>query len=908
MEFPSASIPPLFPGIDSAVGRICHRSPASGSRREDFFHTLSRSSLFDSKERYRQETGNPRPVNPQQVYFMPNLQNDNDSRREKSTSGRRICNFNRFEGCVLAYSHRQALQEVPRFPHRKFQIQIPGDALRLEHCAKNVHQDMQANPSGASAQGHRSFSLFGRLANLGAIDPAMSGVFKDCDRDSSKTGFHYKFRKVETSSQSAIRLARDSLEHVSLHPVDSSRKSEGSEKRSQNFSQIQVLDQEATRKGDGEAPIRLISGSFRKSASKIHESPSSSLRSLPQEGLGEVVSQVPQNFDHEMASSRNSLSYSSPSSSSPFVGCLHGRVSGGLGCTFVKRTPASGDLVSDTPNMSHQHSGISCSIPSTKELTDSSTNTCSVTLRQFDSSKLPQQAGFSQVSPSELLGHQYSTIVAEPKVDSVGLSHSRSAQCDRGRPLQVEAPLFGVDVGFRNFSRDLSSDLSSASRPVCDKGEPPITCLCITGARQLSSGHGCLSCRLERLDGNIPVSPGSHDLKSSGSPRELQGEGSSHYAGLAKPSVVPSVNIQVSESFGSSSAIPVAEGRENPYLLLIKQHEHPSMLGFLKKVYADRFSVDTAEILVKAVRDSTANQYHSVWKSFCGFVKDKNPNCITVEFILEYLRFLFKEKKLAPHTVTCYKSALARPLNFAFGIDVSDTPFLDFTKAIFNLRPSKPVTPIRWSLDKVLSFALSPRFQSGASLKDQLAVSLFLVALATGSRSCELSALLRLDSNLISSGDGITLYPNPNFLAKNENPRSRRDPIFIPRLKEEDGGPHPLCPVVHIERFLLASASTKSVQLFVDPVSLGDLSVQKIRLWICKFIRWGDPGSFPLSHDLRKVSSTLAFLRSMSMEEICSVTGWASVRVFRKHYFKSISEVATKLVVVGSQVSPTNIN
>ena len=35
---------------------------------------------------------------------------------------------------------------------------------------------------------------------------------------------------------------------------------------------------------------------------------------------------------------------------------------------------------------------------------------------------------------------------------------------------------------------------------------------------------------------------------------------------------------------------------------------------------------------------------------------------------------------------------------------------------------------------------------------------------------------------------GVTLFPNPNFLAKNEAPNVRRAPLFISRLKGEGGG------------------------------------------------------------------------------------------------------------------------
>ena len=188
-------------------------------------------------------------------------------------------------------------------------------------------------------------------------------------------------------------------------------------------------------------------------------------------------------------------------------------------------------------------------------------------------------------------------------------------------------------------------------------------------------------------------------------------------------------------------------------------------------------------------------------------------------------------------------------------------------------------------------------------MEDSLSVSLFLLALATGNHISELNAFLRLDDFITFSLEGVTLYPNPNFLAKNECPSVRRDPIFISCLGGEEGRPHPLCPVDNLRRFLLLSRDTKSSKLFVHPKSLGDLSIAKLRWYLCRCIRWADPSSFPKAHDLRKIATSFAFFRNMSTSEICNLVGWQSVGVFKKHYLKQISEISSPVVVLGSKLS-----
>ena len=275
---------------------------------------------------------------------------------------------------------------------------------------------------------------------------------------------------------------------------------------------------------------------------------------------------------------------------------------------------------------------------------------------------------------------------------------------------------------------------------------------------------------------------------------------------------------------------------------------------------------------------------------------------VNTECVLKFFRFLFFDKNLAPATVSAYKSALVRPLRLAFGVDVTQAPFPDFLRALYNIRPSKPLKRFSWSLDKVLDLALSARFQSSPSVEDSLMLTVFLLALATGGRISEIHSLLRSEDNIVFGDGGVTLFLNPNFLAKNEHPGSRRGPIFISCLMGTDGAPHPLCPVSNLKKFLTLTSAAVSLKLFVKPIDLSDLSLLKLKFYLCKFIRLADPGSFPRVHDLRKVASSLAFLRNVDLGDICNLTGWSSIRVFRKHYLKEIRAVKSSLVTMGSAV------
>ena len=110
-----------------------------------------------------------------------------------------------------------------------------------------------------------------------------------------------------------------------------------------------------------------------------------------------------------------------------------------------------------------------------------------------------------------------------------------------------------------------------------------------------------------------------------------------------------------------------------------------------------------------------------------------------------------------------------------------------------------------------------------------------------------------------------------------------------------------------LELYLRKTSLTTSFKIFIHPVTLKDVSIQKLRLSMCKFIRLGDPSAFPRTHDLRKLASSFAFLKSMSSAQLCKLVGWASIKVFKRHYLKQIGEVSASFIALGSKVKGKNV-
>ena len=282
-----------------------------------------------------------------------------------------------------------------------------------------------------------------------------------------------------------------------------------------------------------------------------------------------------------------------------------------------------------------------------------------------------------------------------------------------------------------------------------------------------------------------------------------------------------------------------------------------------------------------------------------AYVKLKNPSAISMDFCLGF--FVYSHGQgLASATITSYKSALSKPISYAFQIDFNSDLFNKIPKACARLKPNAPPRPISWSLDKVLDLASSIDNLT-ASLKDLSQKSIFLLAMASGARVSELVALSRDEGHIewLDSGE-VNLYPDPTFLAKNELPSKRWGPWRIIPLGEDPS----LCPVKCLKDYLAKTSHIASGQLFKGETTGSDLSIKQLRAKLVYFIKKADPDSIPAGHDPRKVASSLNFFQYMSFEGLQAYTGWKSSRVFFRHYSKQLHEIKRMMVAAGNVIRP----
>ena len=439
---------------------------------------------------------------------------------------------------------------------------------------------------------------------------------------------------------------------------------------------------------------------------------------------------------------------------------------------------------------------------------------------------------------------------------------------------------------------DLRVSLGTGPRPgdrlVLDSGEPPISIVYDTLSTSGCSGNRCDGNGLEQMEQDLSVSSDESAFEGFTEADIIPRPRSSSCTQLAKESMVSSPVREESDQSQLHRPSTSASGTRSDSLRLILSESPPSYVDFLAGLYGNRFKPENIKLLTGHVRSSSANQYQSCWKSWIEFVQSKKPYEITEDFMMSYFRFLSEHKGFRIGTIRSHKAALRDPLKMGFNLELRDDLFLKMSKSLALARPVSPLRIISWSLEKVLDH-LADLDISDCSLKDLLDKTIFLIALASGGRVSEISALQRgREYTCINPAGVLVLRPGHGFLAKNEDPCIRRDPWRIPPLPGEDNS---LCPVANIQAYLHRTAEHTSGYLFRHHSSSKPLSVCALRVRLTSLIKRTNPQSVPKAHDVRKMASSLAFFTDMSYQCISQMTGWSSTAVFVKHYLSSIDSV-----------------
>ena len=284
-----------------------------------------------------------------------------------------------------------------------------------------------------------------------------------------------------------------------------------------------------------------------------------------------------------------------------------------------------------------------------------------------------------------------------------------------------------------------------------------------------------------------------------------------------------------------------------------------------------------------------------------------------------------RPSKLAVSTIQGYRSAISSAVTDADALR-SSTALAQLMRSFRIERPvTKKLAPL-WNVALVLRYLKKEPFEplADSSLLNLSLKTLFLVALASGRRRSELSALsvepacLRFAPN----ASEVTLLPIKGFLPKNQWLSAPVSKITIPFLAPhvpDDKEALLLCPVLalctYMDRTSDETIRKGRIRLFL-PLITGrqeEIQPREILAWIRQLVRRAHANEHSLSaeqvrpHELRALSASWADFNNLSVDAIMRAAYWRTPSTFMGFYLRNMAEQADDLYSLGPLVTAQTV-
>ena len=537
-------------------------------------------------------------------------------------------------------------------------------------------------------------------------------------------------------------------------------------------------------------------------------------------------------------------------------------------------------------------------------------------LRQHHSGGLPSQGGWHPVSSPQHLGS------GDLALDGIPLHSPGSAvppglqQRPSRRPVSPSpAPTFRVVTEPDRLSI-FEKTLAGPNRFICHLRQSSLFDLLLTIPGSDVSRHGRVSPVLGRASGLRVPSGGCHSACSREAPG-LHGDGAHPSGSTLGPA--PLV-LGPAPAFAGSSSGPTVPSR--PLALASVSSSLPgspsaqaSCLATLQRfTRAAGFSSAVAEQSSLARRPSSRAVYQVRWSIYRGGCHSNGHSVSrpTLAKVADFLYWLRDTRGLSVSSLRGYRSVLSAVFRFHLPSLSSDPVIRDLLRS-FRLSSAEHVLrPLAWDLSKVLTYLVSPAFEplSQASFCALTLKTLFLLALATAKRVGELQAL----SSVVTfvAGDACLSYI-PQFVAKSESLTRSIPHSLVKSLADFAAGLVTdllLCPVRALRLYLLRarSLSPGRHRLFVSPRRPSRAMSKNAVTFFLREVISATGAARPQvgslrAHEVRSVSTSVAFHRNWSVTSVLESATWASSSVFSSFYLGDIQHEYDGLLSLGPFVA-----
>ena len=823
-------------------------------------------------------------------------------------SAGRLDDLHGYERCILSCPYSPGVQTIPEVHVQPQSVSVQGPLLRTEHGSSGLYQGFgslgEDNPLG----GVQDCSIPGRLVD--------HSIFQSRAVES---------KDVYTETDDRIRHT-DQLREICPRPFSSHYLSGGCDRfkdflgfslretcqqRPVNNLRILILRSKAREIMAVSARAHVLTGEVYSRSETQDETSAISIETT----VGRVVpihhhpdSTVPRSgpkmVEQQGQALKGHLSGSEEPTTSVVLGCIPRRLGGCCGGTPSVREMVPGGQIRTykSPRTKSSLAGASTSGGSGERQSNLGV------LGQHHGSFIYCEARGHQVMGYVRPSERPYSLAGSSRDNSSPSVHSGTEKRSGRLPQQEGANLTNrMDSASRGLQSTVAAMGSTLNRSLCHEFDQEAPKLHVSTCRPSGSSSRCPTARLVQ-SGPLRFSSFRHykrsDKQIQKHPKQLDDFSRSV---VASEGVVPRLDktprrrtkAASTQTRPSVSASGEGSTPKPPHASLNRVETLHSLLKFRK------FSDPVAKSIQEARGPSTNALYQQRWAVFVSWCRTRKLSASrpSVNQLCEFFLFLFEKKGMVVSTIKGYRSALHSVLRHTGLIINSDPDIADVIRSLSIRAPRKPKKVVHWNLDVVLKFLCSDKFEPlhSSSLLSLTKKTLILVALALAKRISELQALSR---EVGFSSEGALLSLLLSFRAKNDFKCKRLPRNFlIKQLTSLVGDEEEalLCPVRALREYIRRTkdlVGPNMFQLFVSPrtptrpASKNALTCL-IRLVITEAHESLCPELLPIlkvkSHELRAVSTSVAFKHNLSLDAVMEAAQWRCHNVFAAHYLKEVS-------------------
>ena len=879
---PTCSYWPINSATGSTRSYLSSQGPTVFSL-EDFFYS----------QKLRRTQVDHRSFQSERFHIISELQHVKSQYVEKNPRCPFLHDVNRCKTCLLARTREVHSPQVPGDLMRQPAVLLSLPSLWTSSSPNGFHGGYEVPNVQTESSGNQCAELPRRLSYMGQVHGADPDCHQDRGKGANEFGISIKSREIQYDSFTGANMARDSLEFQRRvlqsagqgYPKD--RIAGGRAAKAWTLFEKDV--------GVSDGPSSICGSNIPQS--QIAFASPYAASSVSRAGQGQYFSDTSPvtQGSQAMATSLLPLSNSASSTAFPYSDNMDRCQSGWLGGPLLPRRYVVGKVGSPMGVPSYQCPGAASGVFGSTESGNIGHHSID-RHRQLYNCGSNQQSGLS--FPTDPRNCNKAVSSSRDQGASYSCSpHSGVSQCSSRFSFEgfTSGDGMGASPDRIRSIRELAR-VETPDRSVCYTIKPQDSRVCFDCGSPKSVSTQCLCRKLGCVVSNLPIS--SHKPSSTSGPKitPISRARTTDNSESTECRMVPVCSEE--EQDDSLANTSVSSGSREKGHGLISAVRRLDRREFLKLVYKRSFSENVSRKLLKGFRASSMRQYEVGWEHFQKWLPPALTT-ITKSDVLEFLVYL-EGVVGSSLTIKAYRNALKLPLSKGFGIDFSDEDFAHLARAQYlDNPPTSKVVP-QWSLEEALEVIRRKRALRLLSFKEQFLITLFLTAVATGSRVSELASIDRRTISFAPRSLEATLPVVPGFLYKNQSANRRPPAIVIPAL----GKGSILCPVEALKLYLKNTEDSTSPKLFINPESGRVLNAGTISYWLCKSINYLLPNAICHAHDTRKASFSLAWARGVPSEEIVKKGFWSNSNVFIKRYLipNNTSKCRTRCIVAGQKV------